>query len=197
MPHSSKAAAMRACYDLAAGVHRGGAACQLVRARSPCSAHRPLPRPPAAPCLCCRCSRAPTRLRTSWCSASCRWCSSPRSRSSSGEPPSGRCCPGCRSKSPSSCGLVESWVEGRHAGPLQAATRRSRASPSSARVRLCRNRARCRRGPMAQPHLVLTHYTELMGDKGVVLVRGDIVHPNACSRGEVRSRGCGMTPLLP
>lgn len=34
--------------------------------------------------------------------------------------------------------------------------------------------------------MVLTHYTEVMSDKHIVLVRGDIINPNACSRGEVR-----------
>jgi hypothetical protein len=43
----------------------------------------------------------------------------------------------------------------------------------------------CRRGAGATPHLVLTHYRE-MADKGVVLVRGDILQPNVVSRGEVR-----------
>jgi hypothetical protein len=38
------------------------------------------------------------------------------------------------------------------------------------------------------PHLVLTHYSE-MADKGVVLVRGDILQPNVVSRGEVRGAG--------
>lgn len=40
------------------------------------------------------------------------------------------------------------------------------------------------RGAGAMPALVLTHYTELMSDKHIVLVRGDIVDPTACSRGE-------------
>lgn len=33
--------------------------------------------------------------------------------------------------------------------------------------------------------MVLTHYTELMSDKNIVLVRGDILQPTICSRGEV------------
>jgi ATP synthase F1 complex assembly factor 1 len=34
-------------------------------------------------------------------------------------------------------------------------------------------------GDTAQPHLVLTHYPELLESKGLVLVRGDILQPNA------------------
>jgi len=36
-----------------------------------------------------------------------------------------------------------------------------------------------RHGDTAQPHLVVTHYPELLESKGVVLVRGDILQPNA------------------
>ena len=36
-----------------------------------------------------------------------------------------------------------------------------------------------RHGDSAQPHLVLTHYPELLENKGLVLVRGDILQPNA------------------
>ena len=43
----------------------------------------------------------------------------------------------------------------------------------------------CRRGGNAPPHFVLTHYPEMVADKGLVLVRGDIVAPVAVSRGEV------------
>lgn len=32
--------------------------------------------------------------------------------------------------------------------------------------------------------MVLTHYPELMTEKGIVLVRGDIIHPEAVSRFE-------------
>lgn len=37
----------------------------------------------------------------------------------------------------------------------------------------------CRNGPAATPHFVLTHYTELLHNKGIALVRGDIVKPGA------------------
>ena len=33
-----------------------------------------------------------------------------------------------------------------------------------------------RRGAAAPPHLVVTHYPELANSKGLVLVRGDLVH---------------------
>lgn len=33
--------------------------------------------------------------------------------------------------------------------------------------------------------MVLTHYTEMVADKHIVLVRGDIISPSSCSRGEV------------
>jgi hypothetical protein len=35
------------------------------------------------------------------------------------------------------------------------------------------------------PHLVLTHYTELAEDKGIVLLRGDIVNSGSFSQLEV------------
>lgn len=37
----------------------------------------------------------------------------------------------------------------------------------------------CRRGSSATPHLILTHYSELLDSKGIVLVRGDILQPHA------------------
>ena len=37
----------------------------------------------------------------------------------------------------------------------------------------------CRHGSAAAPHLILTHYTELLDSKGIVLVRGDILQPIA------------------
>ncbi len=43
--------------------------------------------------------------------------------------------------------------------------------------------------------MVLTHYTEMVADKHIVLVRGDIVSPSACSRGEVR--GIAQTAYMP
>lgn len=46
-----------------------------------------------------------------------------------------------------------------------------------------------RQGPVAVPFMTMTHYTELQSTKSVVLVRGDIVDPNALTRFEVR---CGM-----
>lgn len=54
---------------------------------SACLPASPLAPPPvrAARCLCCRCSRAPTPSRTSWCSARRRWCCSRRWRSTSCE----------------------------------------------------------------------------------------------------------------
>lgn len=36
-----------------------------------------------------------------------------------------------------------------------------------------------RHGSSAPPHLVVTHYTELLDSKGIVLVRGDIVQPRS------------------
>eukprot|EP00887_Chlorella_sp_A99_P003330 scaffold26.g3330.t1 len=39
-----------------------------------------------------------------------------------------------------------------------------------------------RDGPAAAPHFAATHYMELMGDKGLVLVRGDVIQPGAVSR---------------
>ena len=45
-----------------------------------------------------------------------------------------------------------------------------------------------RQGPNAMPHLTLTHYTELLEAKGIVLVRGDIIHPQLVSRFEVGCR---------
>jgi hypothetical protein len=56
------------------------------------------------------------------------------------------------------------------------------ASGCPAHLLLC-----CRHGSAAAPHFVATHYQELVGEKGIVLVRGDIIHPNAVSIGEVRS----------
>ncbi|PRW45501.1 assembly factor 1 for F1 component of mitochondrial ATP synthase [Chlorella sorokiniana] len=47
-------------------------------------------------------------------------------------------------------------------------------------------------GSGAQPQFVLTHYTELSSAKDVVLVRGDIVSPNAVSRLEAET----LTRLL-
>lgn len=38
-----------------------------------------------------------------------------------------------------------------------------------------------RDGPAAPPHFMVTHYTELIDEKGIVLIRGDIVQPNAVS----------------
>jgi len=37
----------------------------------------------------------------------------------------------------------------------------------------------CRYGPSAHPHLVVTHYPELLASKGIVLARGDIVQPHS------------------
>ena len=43
-----------------------------------------------------------------------------------------------------------------------------------------------RHGSGAAPQVALTHYTELAEEKGVVLVRADVIQPNAVSQGEVR-----------
>lgn len=48
------------------------------------------------------------------------------------------------------------------------------------------------RGSAATPAVVLTHYTEMVADKHIVLVRGDIISPSACSRGEAEQ----LTRLL-
>lgn len=36
-----------------------------------------------------------------------------------------------------------------------------------------------RNGSSSAPHFVLTHYTELINDKGIVLVRGDVLQPGS------------------
>lgn len=43
-----------------------------------------------------------------------------------------------------------------------------------------------RHGSSAMPHLVLTHYTELAEDKGVVLLRGDIVNSGSFNQFEAQ-----------
>lgn len=49
-----------------------------------------------------------------------------------------------------------------------------------------------RQGPNALPHFTMTHYTELLDSKGLVLVRGDVIHPQLVSRFEASA--CGLTP---
>lgn len=43
----------------------------------------------------------------------------------------------------------------------------------------------CRQGPGATPFMTMTHYRELQSSHGLVLVRGDIIDPNALSMFEV------------
>lgn len=43
----------------------------------------------------------------------------------------------------------------------------------------------CRMGSAAQPHMTLTHYSELKESKGIVLVRGDVLSPHIVSTAEV------------
>lgn len=45
----------------------------------------------------------------------------------------------------------------------------------------------CRMGSAAQPHMTLTHYSELKESKGIVLVRGDVLSPHIVSTAEVRA----------
>lgn len=56
------------------------------------------------------------------------------------------------------------------------------------------------RGTSASPFLTVTHYTELMDTKDLVLVRGDVVLPSKLADTEVRllqvpARGCGQGTL--
>ena len=44
----------------------------------------------------------------------------------------------------------------------------------------------CRLQDQAPPHLAITHYTELLDEKGLVLAKADAISPHLISVAEVR-----------